>query len=238
MCLAIHKLGSAKLDPQEVLRACGTHPNGVGFAVRNKRGMEIQKGLWTFDQLWRRLVPHMAKELLVHFRTATSGTISDEMCHPFAVGDGAVVHNGVLMGYGTEKQSDTAHFVEEILHPLLSEFPSLLHKPALYTLLEETLAGDKMAIMLPGQPVLRLGKWTEEQGVFYSNLHHRPSWSITSRGFPGGSSPINSFFEDSSTGDEYLGYCEECGKNGVPTRTVCDECMDSWNWGGHRHGLG
>ena len=76
-------------------------------------------------------VPEGDTEIALHFRMATHGDICHENVHPYPVtGGGLLMHNGVLHGFGTPltapkagkqvRRSDTFHFIEQRLHPLLS----------------------------------------------------------------------------------------------------------------------
>jgi hypothetical protein len=85
----------------------GGHGNGIAFPNR-KGKIKIIKGV--------NYRPHEAARdaagapwVLFHTRLASSGGISDEMCHPFPLGFwGALVHNGTVIGKGTFTESDTS----------------------------------------------------------------------------------------------------------------------------------
>jgi len=84
----------------------GGHGNGIAFPDQ-KGKIKIKKGIhYSTDEAARDAAE--APWVLFHTRLASSGGISDEMCHPFPLGFwGALAHNGTVIGKGTFTESDT-----------------------------------------------------------------------------------------------------------------------------------
>ena len=143
--------------------------------------MLLEKGLWTFEEFWARFAPYMRYEALVHFRWASMGTINTVNCHPFALcGGGALVHNGHMDAYGSTSQSDTAHWVETVLNPLLRTYPNALQQPSIRRVLADSIGHSKMCLLTPTRTIILnegLGHW--EQGVWYSNRSYEAPKRVT-----------------------------------------------------------
>ena len=85
------------------------NPDGIGIAWIGPSGMmQWHKGLGLLDL--QALVPHVPKPYVVHFRIATSGGVSPELCHPFPISRNVttevegrakrvIFHNGILMDW-------------------------------------------------------------------------------------------------------------------------------------------
>jgi hypothetical protein len=238
MCLALSKPAGKKLDKVSMQRAYTANHDGCGFAVRVKGHGLIDKGLWSFEDFWARLLPYMAYDAIVHFRMASMGTINAENCHPFAlVGGGALIHNGHMSAYGTLSQSDTSQWVEHVLNPLLRTYPDALHHPTIRTLLADSIGYSKMVI-LTAQDTLILNEDTghTKGGIWYSNHSYQAPKPVTPALTWGGTFATQERLSDLETDDnEDLGdeWCENC-YYGTGTHLVCTHCLNSmeglsWN---------
>lgn len=183
MCVAIFCSKGSTVTAADLALAHASNDDGCGFAVRSRGKVHIEKGLWTFAEFWERFAPHLGKEAAVHFRLASAGTISTANCHPFAVGTGALIHNGHLEGYGTKTHSDTAQWCETVFKPLLAKYPHALRDPLLRRLVENSLGRSKM-VYLPAQgeaTILNETQGVWEGGVWYSQTAYRMPWKATTR---------------------------------------------------------
>jgi predicted glutamine amidotransferase len=75
----------------------------------------------TLDQYMGALETHRDRELLLHLRIATHGTISAEMTHPFLGADHSypiLAHNGVVSNWGDKKESDTYQLYHHVISKL------------------------------------------------------------------------------------------------------------------------
>jgi len=141
----------------------------------------IIKELSTFKVFWAKYQlaikgPAKGREVVLHFRVATSGKINFENCHPHVVNDKmAFCHNGII-NYKMAPDSvvsDTMIFNDAILKGLPGGF---LDNPATIILLEDYIAYSKMVFLsLPEQVTIlneKKGEWTK--GIWFSNDGYKP----------------------------------------------------------------
>lgn len=179
MCQAIVKPAEEKIEKEVLRRAWFANSNGAGIAYvdQTKGTVRIEKGYMKFKNLWRAYKKHEGQTLLIHFRYATHGAVNRENCHPFSVGDGAMMHNGILSNFEPYKgsgKSDTRHFIDSFLAPLLKETHSTLdsffENDLAMPTLENLIGGSKLAFLSPSGKVYIanevLGEWVD--GVWYS----------------------------------------------------------------------
>lgn len=94
MCVCIYIPGNGSVSEERLREAHTANPDGCGlmYAAHNK--LNIIKGKMGFDSFME-FYRGAASPCVVHFRTASSGQISDEACHPLQVSDTlAFVQNG------------------------------------------------------------------------------------------------------------------------------------------------
>ncbi len=237
MCVAIYKPAGAQVNKEDMRLAHAANRDGSGFAIRTSSGVYIEKGLWGFEEFWNRYMLYQEYEALIHFRFATAGLIDDSMCHPFSVGHGgALIHNGHMSGYGDQIQSDTAAWVDTVLDPLLKLNPNLLHNKAFQSLLVDGLQGNKLAVMLPGLPVILIGGGVTEHKVWYSNLYYRQPVEVVKDTLPlrNYRVPTSKYWGEEEReeriygrADEPIDSCEACHSEDEATYFVCQTCYDN-----------
>ncbi len=164
MCIIAVKPAGLALDLAIVKRCWEANPHGAGLAWRRGGRVEVRKGFMRLGKFERFLQEHKAEltgsEVIMHFRIASVGEVSQALCHPFGVGRSyrslfystgmpVVFHNGHIMELEIEAKvqglSDTAVLVRDYLTPLAS----VLDKPEFHRLLEIAFPGSKFAIMTP-----------------------------------------------------------------------------------------
>jgi predicted glutamine amidotransferase len=103
MCIALATIGKNK-PSLDILHACEeANPHGGGIAWRKGKRIHWKKGI-NADEI-HKIVQRESGPFLIHFRIATVGGVSPELCHPFPVGGKAslavegsasavVAHNG------------------------------------------------------------------------------------------------------------------------------------------------
>ena len=152
------------------------NPDGCGVLYE---GVKHFKGCWGFESLWStvRMVEYFGFEFIIHLRTASSGSISKENCHPFYVNkDLAFVENGNFYeysdyfgdGYGDDK-TDVRRFNDSVLKKLPENF---LYIPEIRSALEcycksnlvKMIFMDKNGVEIINEDA---GEWTD--GCWYSN---------------------------------------------------------------------
>lgn len=229
MCLAIFKPKN-KLFPDELTlrRAWKNNPDGAGLAICTDEGVQIIKGLMTFDDFFslldNSLIPF---DVIIHFRWATSGNVDASMTHPFPVSNDnkdlksleiltekAIIHNGVLFSPKfSSGYSDTAIFTRY-----------LALKGINYDKIHEIIKSDRLAIC-SSNGVELLGQWHDINGVFYSNLYSIEN--TYKNNFRDPYFYSDDFFDLKSYDDD-LDFCPCCGSDEVEhiaSRSLTFECL-------------
>lgn len=191
MCVIIHKPKTAEF-PERNLRACwDKNPDGWGimFAdegrVHTFKDMDNSKFLDHFKALSN-------FDLGIHFRIKTHGLKNEANLHPFKVldfeKDGVdlfMMHNGVLRDYEEvdREMSDTWHFANFVLYPLLKENPDLLQKDTFKKWMGSAISGSKL-LFLDGKgkfTTVNQSQGTEAFGCWLSNSHSHVVYEAPAR---------------------------------------------------------
>jgi len=182
MCIAISKPEGIQIFP-EVLETCfESNPDGAGFAYSDENGkVVIQKGFFTIEEFLEAYKEHEMKQCLIHFRIKTHGHISEENCHPFLVNDHiAMIHNGVIHGYGYSNKSDTADFVETTVKPLVEDFgEDILKHPRIIKMIEKYIGYSKLMFLNTQTKEFIIhneDSCNENSGVIFSNYSWQKSY--------------------------------------------------------------
>lgn len=157
------------------------NPNGWGIMASHRGQLLIRRGMKP-GKFRRALEIFTGLDTFIHFRNATHGTVNVDNCHPFAIVDGtfAVMHNGIIPidCRSDSKRSDTWHYANTILEPLLIQDPEALADESFITLIGQHVgAGNKLAILRADgtSAIVNRAQGSEIDGSWYSNL-----WSVES----------------------------------------------------------
>lgn len=242
MCVAIYKPKDVKTPPLETLEHCwNTNPDGAGFALLTggeKYAIEIHKGYMTWQEFTDAYEKyHLAGftgELLLHFRIATHGGISQGLTHPFSLTKDvkllkhthvntnyALIHNGMLPIEPRDNGiSDTVELCRR-LAPLYQNIPAALD------LMQGMVDDNKIAVMTRDKVHL-FGEWDNVDGVYFSNMRWDWHYDYDDFGYE------HAAADDDDDGDDNLwllkqGYCPDCGGSGVTqdkltSEYFCCEC--------------
>lgn len=152
----------------ELNRAWKTNADGAGFSyVENKR-VRIVKGLMAFDAMIEALENTRARGLIsLHLRLATHGRVCAKNTHPFAVGNDALAHNGVLSAFGVSGASGVSDSAD-LARVLSALKPNDRNKvlASLSGMFALTTARAKNDVVLFGSR-----RWEDYKGVQCSNLY-------------------------------------------------------------------
>ncbi len=178
MCLAIFKPANVEIKLSELESGFNANRDGAGFAYVEGGKIHIKKGYFKWDDFLKAYIPHEKKQMLIHFRLATHGAEDAFNCHPWPCADGkfAVIHNGILSYPSSAEKSDTGHFVDEVLDPILSKDPDMIRNVGVSWLIEESIGtGNKIVILREDGKYNILnekqGLWHE--GAWFSNTCFR-----------------------------------------------------------------
>jgi hypothetical protein len=222
-------------EPKDVLaileehgeKMWATNPDGAGIMFYNKTEFsapiatnkiksleELKSGV---KKLHGRSTPRMA----VHLRKASVGGVSEDLTHPFRVGDGWMMHNGTIKDVASTGESDS-----QTLAKIVSELPKDWYdNDGLVTLLS-CVIGESRILMYYNGLTFTFGKWTEHGKCQVSNTKflEKPIEVASTYG------AIQSHYQNRNF---YSGYdaecdCEVCGselKNSYEYRTgLCRTC--------------
>lgn len=131
MCIAIYKPKTGKITLKRLEEAYNANPDGWGI-MWSDGALRIKKGCYDFNEfysLYSTIVKSENTDIVIHFRTASSGSIDNEHCHPFFVNNNlAFVENGNLFEFSNffknwqDKKTDIQRFNEHILQLLPDNF--------------------------------------------------------------------------------------------------------------------
>lgn len=167
-----------------------TNPNGAGIMWRDDEGeVYFKKGYFDLFEFYRDYLiikEDYNFECALHFRIATSGKISDKMCHPFVMtnkddiiiqtkgrADTLVMHNGIIKIKNRPDFSDTAEYIERNLYPMYrKDNRFFLHftKNQKALIENEIGFGSKLLIFSP-DGIEKIGKWFKYKDYYCSNLY-------------------------------------------------------------------
>lgn len=179
MCLAIYKPKNRQIIVKRLREAYEANPDGCGLLFSVNGNLSALKGCYDFDTFYKNYLIAIShsQDVVIHFRTASSGAISDENCHPFFVDkDLAFVENGNLFELTNffesyqDNKTDVIRFNDRILKKLPCDFLRNVEiRPALEKYCQVNFT--KMIFMESSGKVNILneqaGEWVD--GCWYSN---------------------------------------------------------------------
>ena len=173
MCIAIMKSENKKINKATLKRCYDANPDGAGFMYAENKELTVQKGYFTFKDFYKEYKPHENKQVLLHFRIKTHGPIDKTNCHPFLVNSGlGFIHNGIINGYGDNKESDTIQFNNSILKKIVAKHGnnSLFDDP-MVELIENVIGYSKLVFLdrHGNYKIMNEEKGSWNDGVWYSN---------------------------------------------------------------------
>lgn len=188
MCIIVYKPSGKDLPSKETLRTCfKNNGDGAGFMWNNGTTVEIRKGFMGFTSFWkalRQIENIKDREVVMHFRITTQGGTRKDCTHPFPISQDmnelrrlknsceiGVAHNGIIdltSRYSKDiDYSDTMEFITKYLSLMVTDW-SYYKDHNILTLIER-LVGSKLCILDAKGHVELIGKFTEDNGIFYSN---------------------------------------------------------------------
>ncbi|OWT55245.1 class II glutamine amidotransferase domain-containing protein [Candidimonas nitroreducens] len=153
-------------------------------------------------------LPNDDRPLALHARYKTHGHIDLENCHPYIVLPGrlAMMHNGVLShgNSADSTKSDTWHYIQDYLHPMLDAYPHIVSNVGWQALVESDIgSSNKFAFMTDHGELVVLNKQAgiEHDGLWFSNTYAwKPSLLI-----PGYAKPTR-YWGGQNTGYGWAGH--------------------------------
>jgi hypothetical protein len=152
MCIAIYKPENTYVKKHTLQTCFNNHSDGAGFMVfdHKQEQLIVEKGFFSFRKFWRAYKKYKYHRAVIHFRYATHGETDEKNCHPFMVNENlGFVHNGVLQVRTEQKEySDTWHFNELILKPIVNDFPNAWMHKTMKQLIESFLSDKNKLVFM------------------------------------------------------------------------------------------
>ena len=191
MCLLITTPAGVTIEDEWLRDFYLRNDDGYGFMYAHENKLHVFKRLGTVEQFisdWRSFECY---DRAIHLRMRTHGDIDLVNCHPYWVtgfnNDDelplAMMHNGVLSSGNSAdtSKSDTWHYINDTLTPLLAKYPDLLQETAFQQLVEEHIGAHNRFVFLDslGRMVtLNYGEGVTWEGMWFSNTY---AWSQIGR---------------------------------------------------------
>lgn len=201
MCIISVWNKNLELNKTELMECFSNNPDGAGIMYQQDGKVVINKGLMDWDSFWAvaQTIPSDVIRVF-HFRIATSGRVSQGICHPFPVCDDykmmkftdlvcdmGFAHNGVFSGYTPKDgmkadKSDTMIYNKKVLAALGVD---LLRNKAVRNLIQDSTT-SRLAL-LDGQNCYLIGDFVQSKTsrAFYSNQTYKtPKYTTSSYFYP------------------------------------------------------
>lgn len=184
MCIAVFKpMGESFPSKSQFKTMFANNPDGAGFMYADGNKVVIKKGYMSFGAFWKAFAPYRDmtdRAFAFHFRIATHGGINRAMTQPFPYTDRmselkrldtraplGIAHNGIIpITYDAKKISDTALFIKKYL-------TRIVRTPHNIKQVDLDIIGacidSKMILLQPSGNAYLVGKFINDDGVYYSN---------------------------------------------------------------------
>jgi hypothetical protein len=153
--------------------------DGVGVMFSNNGDLVIKKiipkNAQEFIQFYRADI--QGRDCAFHLRMRTHGAIDLLNCHPYEVLNRAehgidlwLMHNGILStgNKANEKMSDTWHYINDYLKPMLAGNPDFAFHPAFKALVADHIGGSNKFVLMDNEG--RSVVINESAGVYWAGL--------------------------------------------------------------------
>jgi hypothetical protein len=173
--------------------------DGVGVMFANNGDLVIKKIIpktaEEFIQFYRADI--QGRDCAFHLRMRTHGEIDLANCHPYEVLNRAehgidlwLMHNGILStgNKANIKMSDTWHYINDYLKPMLAGNPDFAFHPAFKALVADHIGDSNKFVLMDNegrQVVINQGEGVYWGGLWLSNTY---AWSASSSA---GNHPVN-----------------------------------------------
>jgi len=168
MCVIVYNLGYSEVS-YEFAESMFNH-NSDGFGITY---LDEFKTLKTFDKNLATSLVTAKRPFVAHYRAATSGGISKETTHPVSIGgNNKLFFNGVCHKYANHPKGDTTGIAEHLKKTLRKSWVAeLMALGSKFALVSKNGSSKEAKASL-------IGNWTQENGVWYSNLYFKNGWVI------------------------------------------------------------
>ncbi len=180
MCLLVNQQSTSPILSDEWLSDFYSYnSDGIGVMYANNGELIVKKLLPQsaddFIQFYREYIA--GKDCAFHLRMRTHGDIDLDNCHPYPILnrlehgiDLWLMHNGILStgNKADESKSDTWHYIEDYLKPMLSANPDFAFHPSFSEIVGEHIGSSNKFILMDNE-----GRQTvinQKSGVYWAGL--------------------------------------------------------------------
>ena len=224
MCILIHHPAGTRFNQDQLLDFFSKNSDGFGAIVKRGDTVEVLKSIGTFEEISALYLEQVSgHEAIIHFRMKTHGEIDIANCHPYEVVPGVwMSHNGILSTGNRKdpKMSDTWHYIQDFLKPMLEQDVTLIHNPGFQRMIASHIgASNKFGFMNQDGEVVLIneasGVWHKE--IWYSNTYAWTPWKFGLGQRPAPVAPAGA--SRYSYDNEYGGWRDETTNAALPTAT-------------------
>lgn len=180
MCLIIHKPAGVSVPEEHIYNAWDNNSDGFGAMWVEDGRVRVTQGIWGYERIAKFMHAHRNREIAVHFRYATAGSVTLQNVHPFKVldydRDGEdlwLMHNGTFtFPKPTDGHSDTWLFAQKLRPVLRKVGTAILHDPIKRARMGEEIAKYNKVLFMSGSgDVMIVNKTSgvEINTAWYSN---------------------------------------------------------------------
>lgn len=201
MCLLVNQPADTKFDDAFLKGVYEKNLDGIGVMyAKDELLYHVKMVPNTFEDFKGFYKEHIeGRDCAWHARMRTHGDIDLDNCHPYWVlteEDGypiMLMHNGVLStGNAKDKaKSDTWHFINDYLRPMLNGNPAFFTTPAFAAMVSSFIGYNNKFTMLDcfgNMVTLNKTSGTEHQGAWLSNTYAwdapKPKWQPQAHHYP------------------------------------------------------
>lgn len=180
MCIIIVANKDKKISSEHIKLASELNCDGFGISASVNNKLFVYKSISMNSddiiKLYNSMRQVATGDIVLHFRLATHGDVSDKLCHPFYVNKNLVMfHNGVIRdsvsGYNrhNNNESDTTAFVKNALKNFKKGFQN--NKTIMNMISKSVEEYNRLCFLdSTGKTTYTSSdKWVEYKGILYSN---------------------------------------------------------------------
>ena len=210
MCILIHHPKDSCFRSEQLMDFYSKNSDGFGAIVKKGDTVEVIKSVGKYEEIEDLYYEQVAcHEAVIHFRMKTHGEIDLANCHPYEVMPGLwMAHNGILhTGNSADpKMSDTWHYIQDYLRPMLEMKPELLQLEAFQKMIGNHIGGsNKFGFMDQDGNTVIINRTSgvEHEGIWYSNTYAWTPWKFGLGKPPGATIYTGGPSTNRSTGKSY-----------------------------------
>ena len=182
MCVIIYMPKGKNITKKELQDAWNRNDDGASITYLKNNEIHVKKGYMNFNEFYndcKKLIFDDTLERILHFRLTSTGATKLEQTHPYPISQNirdlnnldyttttpVAMMNGTIFSIEPEEGlNDTMTYIKYYLYQYKDEISSLMN------ILNE---GWPRWAVITSEKVFLTDNFLEENGIYYSNFHHR-----------------------------------------------------------------